>query len=120
MKIAFFTDTYWPNINGVTENIETSKRALQRLGHTVYVVAPKAPDHADKDKKVFRLSAVRIIKNPEQRLIIPIPQKDLRALFRRKFDLVHIHTLGTAGFLGWEVAQLKDIPSVVTYHTLLN
>src|SRR3972149_1729780 len=104
MKIAFFTDTYWPNINGVTENIETSKRALQKLGHTVYVVAPKASGHADKDKRVFRLSAVRIIKNPEQRMIIPIPEKDLRELFKQKFDIIHIQTQGTAGLLGWEIA----------------
>ena len=120
MKIAFFTDTYWPNINGVTENIETSKRALERLGHTVYVVAPKAPGQAEDDKKVYRLSAVKIIKNPEQRLVIPIPQKDLRELFKQKFDIIHIQTQGTAGLLGWEIARLRDIPCVVTYHTLLN
>ena len=120
MKIAFFTDTYWPNINGVTENIETSKRALEKIGHTVYVIAPKVPNHVDKDKKIFRLSAIKILKNPEQRLIVPIPEKDLRELFKQKFDIIHIHTQGTAGLLGWEIARLRDIPCVVTYHTLLN
>jgi len=120
MRIVFFTDTYWPQINGVSENIDTLKHELEKVGHTVYIVAPKSPGYKDENARVFRLSGVRIVKNPEQRMIIPIPQKDLRALFRHKFDLVHIHTLGTAGFLGLEVAQLKDIPSVVTYHTLLN
>ena len=86
----------------------------------MYIVAPKSSGYQGREKNIFRLSGVRIVKNPEQRMIIPIPQKDLRSLFRRKFDLVHIHTLGTAGFLGWEVAQLRDIPTVVTYHTLLN
>src|SRR3989344_324486 len=120
MRIVFFTDTYWPQINGVSENIDTLKHELEKVGHVVYVVAPKTPGYQDENARVFRLSGVRIVKNPEQRMVIPIPQKDLRALFRHKFDLVHIHTLGTAGFLGLEVAQLKDIPSVVTYHTLLN
>lgn len=120
MKVAFFTDTYWPQVNGISENIDTLKRELERKGHTVYIVAPKSSGYQDREKNIFRLSGVRIVKNPEQRMIIPIPQKDLRSLFRRKFDLVHIHTLGTAGFLGWEVAQLRDIPTVVTYHTLLN
>lgn len=120
MKIAFFTDTYWPQINGVTESIDTLKRELENLGHEVYVVAPKSPGYKDEDPNVFRLSSVKFVKDPEQRMIIPIPEKDLRKLFRHKFDLVHIHTLGTAGFLGWEIAQLRDLPCVLTYHTLLN
>ena len=120
MRVVFFTDTYWPNINGVTENIETSKRELEKLGHTVYVVAPKSPGHKDQDEKVFRISAIKIIKNPEQRFIVPIPKRELRALFKQKFDMVHIHTQGTAGLLGWEIARLRDIPCVTTYHTLLN
>jgi 1,2-diacylglycerol 3-alpha-glucosyltransferase len=120
MRVVFFTDTYWPQINGISENMDTLKNELEKKGHTVYIVAPKSPGYKDKEKNTFRLSGVRIVKNPEQRMIIPIPQKDLRSLFRHKFDIVHIHTLGTAGFLGWEVAQLRDIPTVVTYHTLLN
>ncbi len=120
MKIAFFTDTYWPQINGISENIDTVKKGLERLGHEVYIVAPKSSGYQDTDPNVFRLSAIKIIKNPEQKVIIPIPEKDLRSLFRHEFDMVHVHTLGTAGFLGWEVAQLRDLPCVVTYHTLLN
>ena len=120
MRIAFFTDTYWPQINGISENIDTLRRQLENMGHEVYIVAPKSPDYKETDDHVFRLSGVRLVKDPEQRLIIPIPEKDLRMLLRKKFDLVHIHTLGTAGFLGWEFAQIRDLPSVVTYHTLLN
>ena len=120
MRVAFFTDTYWPQINGISENIDTLRRQLENMGHEVYIVAPKSPGYKETDDHVFRLSGVRLVKNPEQRLIIPIPEKDLRMLLRKKFDIVHIHTLGTAGFLGWEFAQLRDLPSVVTYHTLLN
>ncbi len=120
MKIAFFTDTYWPQTNGVSENTLTTKKALEKMGHEVYVVAPKTPGYKDTDEHVFRLSAVKIIKNPEQRLVVPIPEKDLRNLFRQKFDVVHIHTQGTAGLLGWEFARLRGLPCVVTYHTLLN
>ena len=120
MRIAFFTDTYWPQINGISENIDTLRRQLENKGHEVYIVAPKSSGYKETDDHVFRLTGVRYVKNPEQRMIIPIPEKDLRMLLRKKFDIVHIHTLGTAGFLGWEFAQLRDIPCVVTYHTLLN
>jgi glycosyltransferase involved in cell wall biosynthesis len=120
MKIAFFTDQYWPRINGVSVNLEAIKRQFEKMGHEVFIVAPKAPGYKDKDPNIFRLSAVKIVKDPEQKVVIPIPEKDLRRLLRRKFDMVHAHSLGTSGFLGWEIARLRDIPYVITYHTLLN
>ncbi|MEX0617110.1 MAG: glycosyltransferase [Candidatus Woykebacteria bacterium] len=120
MRVVFFTDTYWPQINGVAENIETTKAQLERKGHEVLVVAPKVPGYQDKDQNILRLPAVKFIKNPEQRFIVPIPEKSLRALFREKIDIIHVQTQGSAGFLGWEIAQLKGVPCVITYQTLLN
>ena len=38
MRIGIFTDAYTPYINGVTTSVLMLKSALERLGHTVYVV----------------------------------------------------------------------------------
>ena len=38
MRIGLFTDTYPPFINGVSTSVCMLKRALEKLGHTVYVV----------------------------------------------------------------------------------
>ena len=40
MKIGFFTDTYFPQINGVTYTISLWKKELEKLGHEVFVYYP--------------------------------------------------------------------------------
>ena len=120
MKIAFFTDTYLPEPNGVAENVALSAKSLEALGHTVYIAAPKNPYSKGEDSNVLRLSAIKVYKNPEFRLFVPLPQQDLRRLARLKADVFHGHAGGTLTIFGWELAKVKDIPYVFTYHTLLN
>ena len=38
MRIGIFTDTYPPYINGVSTSVFMLKKALERLGHKVFVV----------------------------------------------------------------------------------
>ena len=38
MRIALFTETYLPSINGVVTHVKTLKEGLEALGHTVLVV----------------------------------------------------------------------------------
>jgi len=120
MKICFFTDTYLPEPNGVAENVALSAKSLEARGHTVYIAAPKSPSSQDKDPDVLRLSSIKVYKNPEFRLFVPLPEKDLRRLTRLKADIFHGHAGGTLTIFGWELAKIKDVPYVFTYHTLLN
>lgn len=120
MKIAFFTDTYYPNISGVLENIETSAKALRELGHEVIIVAPRTSGQRIEDKNVIWLPSIKIKRNPELRLMIPYPDSAVRELMGKGFDLIHAHAGGPICFLGWEIARRKKIPYVFTYHTLFN
>lgn len=120
MKIGFFTDGYLPQLDGVGENLSTLKVALRRAGQEVYVVAPKYPHFKDKDPDVFRLRSVRVYKNPEWRMALPVPEKDFRKAARIPFDVVHGHAGGPVSFLGFEIARRKNLPYVFTYHTLWN
>ena len=38
MRIGLFTDSYPPYINGVSTSVAMLKKALEKQGHTVYVV----------------------------------------------------------------------------------
>lgn len=119
MKIGFFTDTYYPQINGVTISVDNFAQELRKRGHQVYIFAPKIKNYNDKDKDVFRLSSFKVIDSePEARFPILIPTKKLREMFATQLDLVHAHGNGAFSFLGYEVAQAKGIPFVMTFHTL--
>ena len=41
MKIGLFTDTFYPEINGVATSCLTLEQELTRRGHEVHVFAPK-------------------------------------------------------------------------------
>ncbi|MEG2206006.1 MAG: hypothetical protein RRY03_04965 [Oscillospiraceae bacterium] len=55
MRIAIFTETYFPFISGVVTHIETLKNCLEAKGHEVLIVTtnPKAVCHYVKDGVLY-------------------------------------------------------------------
>lgn len=117
MKIGFFTDGYLPQKNGVATSVDLFAKELERLGHEVYIVAPKYPGVID-GKNVIRLTSVKVSTKPELRVALHLPDKSLRKVVSINFDIIHGHSGGPITLLGWEIARTKNIPYVATYHTL--
>lgn len=119
MKIGFFTDSYLPNVDGVATSVASSAKELEKLGHEVYIIAPRSPKYKDK-KNVYRLMSVRLYEKPEIRMGLQLPQRSLLRIMRIDFDIIHSHSGGPISFLGWQISQLRNVPYVATYHTLWN
>ncbi|MBI5044412.1 MAG: glycosyltransferase [Candidatus Levybacteria bacterium] len=118
MKIAFFTDSYYPMLNGVTISVENFAHELRSHGHTVYIFAPKFDGYKDTEKDVYRLSAVKLLSTePEVHMPFVLPHNLFKEISPRDFDIVHAHGNGFFSFLGYQVAKLKGIPYVLTVHT---
>ncbi|MGJ8455128.1 glycosyltransferase family 4 protein [Pseudothermotoga sp. U03pept] len=116
MKIAMFTDTYIPQVNGVATSVSLYKRALEKLGHEVYIVAPIGP----KDETVFSLGGIQFKweKNhiiPRSGRILPL----LNFIRQKKIEVIHSHAPFALGFRALTVQRRLQIPHVHTYHTLL-
>lgn len=120
MRIGFFTDGFLPITDGVATSVYESARELERRGHEVFIVAPKYPGFVDKNERVIRLTSLKVVKEPETRIALNLPDKGLRRVMSMDFDLIHGHSGGPVTLIGWEVARAKKIPFVVTYHTLWN
>ena len=63
MRIGIFSDTYTPYINGVTTSVVMLKNALEKKGHTVYIVTVNTEDmhfKYDSDEKIIRIPGVPI------------------------------------------------------------
>ena len=43
MNIGLFTDTYYPELNGVANSVYLLKKELEKRGHNVYVITTKTP-----------------------------------------------------------------------------
>ncbi len=119
MKIGFFTDGYLPQLNGVATSVDSWTKELEKLGHEVYILAPKYPNYKDRDN-VIRLSSIRVLKQPDIRLAGFLPIKSMVEISKIKFDIIHGLSGGTVSSLGLIVARLKKIPYVFTYYTRWN
>lgn len=118
MNIGIFTDTYKPNINGVVTSIENKKQELEKLGHTVYIFAPKEPGYIETEANVFLIPSIKFIFQPEYRLTSPIDPKLLRFVRQLELNIIHVETPFSVGFVGRIIARKLKLPVIHTYHTL--
>lgn len=119
MKIGLFTDSYLPQLDGVATSVHAQAKELEKLGHEVYIIAPKHPNYRDK-KNVIRLFSFKLYEKPLVRVGLQLPQRSLLKILQLDFDIIHGHSGGPVTFLGWQIAHMKKIPYVATYHTMWN
>ena len=57
MRIAFFIDDYLPSVHGVATSTATFRKALEDMGHEVFIVAPKVEGYTEADERIIRLAS---------------------------------------------------------------
>lgn len=116
MKVAFFTDTYKPQINGVVSSIELLKNELVKEGHEVHIFCPEG---TRKNKFIHTFSSFKFKNYPEYRIGLPFHEAT-KQILKIKPDVIHIHSPFSIGTIGLSIAKIMNIPIVATYHTLLS
>lgn len=118
MRIGLFSDTYYPEINGVATSVYTLFENLCALGHDVHVFAPKCKGYEEiKNDHVHFLPSVPLplLKDRNLGMYGPFSILDLA---KYQFDVVHTNSEFTMGVLGRMVAHEIGCASVHTYHTV--
>lgn len=118
MRIGFFTDSYFPQIHGVSTSIKTLKDELEKMGHEVYIITVNVKDYKEKEKNIIRLNSIAIKRFDQMRLLMPSANAMLNRFKKYNFDIIHTHTEFLIGILGKRVAKRYNIKHVHTYHTL--
>lgn len=119
MRIGIFTDGYLPGVTGVATSVHAVVGELEARGHTVILVAPKYPKYKDS-RPVIRLRSVTLPSKKDLRIATYLPGTSVLLASQLDLDIIHGHAGGPVTMLGWEIARIKRIPFVVTYHTLFN
>ena len=118
MNILIISDVYFPRVNGVSTSIKTFTQQLQKLGHTVHLIAPDYNVDTTDEAWIMRVPARSIYFDPEDKLMkYGEIMHLLPALKSKNFDLIHIHTPFVAHYAGLKLAKLLHIPVLETYHT---
>lgn len=119
MKIAIFTETYPPYINGVATQSYMLKKMYEELGHEVLVVTVGS----EKQRKtklvdgVVYVPGILLKKLYKYRVAIPIGNMRKKFPINFKPDVIHIQNEFGIGEIGLEVAKKEHIPVVYTLHT---
>lgn len=119
MNIAFFTDTYLPDKNGVATSVSQLKSELEALGHAVFIYTVKHADIKEKEPGITRWPSMPIVRGvPEARIAFTNPPAIAAHLLRNKIDVVHTHSEFSLGLTGRFVSKMTNIPHVHTVHTM--
>jgi 1,2-diacylglycerol 3-alpha-glucosyltransferase len=119
MKIALFSDTYPPEINGVSVSVGVHQKVLLDQGHQVLVITTNPfGKQILIDAGVIRIPGVELKKLYNYRLSSFFSAKAYQYIRKWQPDVIHIHTDVGIGIFGKVTAFFLKVPTVVTYHTM--
>ncbi len=117
MKIAFFTETFLPKIDGVVTRITRTLDALESLGHEALIFAPHDPPSFYRNFRVINVPALPFKPwYPELFLGLPRPRLG-RELDAFQADIVHVVNPVILGLWGTTIAKQRNLPLLASYHT---
>lgn len=144
MKIAIFTETFLPQINGVVRTIEKIVKYLEDNGHEVLLFTIGEGEDIYSRSRVIRLEGIRFafykelhLVKPEDKWLSKLLEQDLmqvplsllqtllpakhnlveKSLKEFKPDLIHLATPATLGAIGIYYVDEMKLPSLATFHT---
>ena len=110
-RVAVFTDTYLPTVNGVTYTIESWRDRWRARGGRMDVVYPGSEGYAPADGE-YPVRSVSFPFYEGFRLGAPRVPADVGGA-----EIVHAHTPFAIGLGGLRLARGADLPLVASYHT---
>jgi 1,2-diacylglycerol 3-alpha-glucosyltransferase len=118
LNIALFTETYYPEINGVATSVYMLKNELENRGHNVYVFTTTTPGAPEHEHNVFRVPSIPFIFITERRVGLFYQPKLAQVIKKLNLDIIHTHTEFSLGIFGRIMAKELKLPIVHTYHTI--
>ena len=118
MRIALFTETFLPKVDGIVTRLRHTVEHLQRNGDQVLIVSPDGGLTEYQGAKIYGVSGFPLPLYPELKLALPRPSIGI-ALEQFKPDLIHVVNPAVLGLGGLYYAKTMQIPLVASYHTHL-
>lgn len=130
MRIAVFTDHFFPELGGIQDSVMLTTRSLARRGHEIELFAPRHPaaDFARSGHQVGepdlgsgvtihrRLSLPFASSTQQSRAAVPLPSS-LLALSGRRPDVIHSHSFFGLGIEALVAGRMLGVPVIGTNHT---
>lgn len=117
MRIAVFTDTFEPEINGVTKTLQKMRLAMEARGIEYLFFVPGEGPFESETSRTASFASFRFFAYPQCRIALPDYGAVKRRLDAFKPDIIHLTTPFSIGLCGARYAREQGIPHTATYHT---
>ncbi|VVB56829.1 D-inositol-3-phosphate glycosyltransferase [uncultured archaeon] len=118
MRVAFFSDTYHPSLDGVVRSVDSFSDGLRAARHRVKIFAPAPAQPREREEGVAYAPSISFPAYPQYR--IPLHEEGLvREAQAFAPDLIHSHAMVKMGLAARRAAAKTNVPLVGTFHTLV-
>ncbi len=133
MRIAVFSDNFYPEIGGIQDSIEALGKGLAQRGHLVDFYVPRygRRDYGRikaEPREIYLAENIRICRLPaasfptstnQSRMVVPSPISWLRLLGASRPDVIHSQTFFGVGLNALLASRVLRVPIVGTNHTAI-
>ncbi|MCZ0702292.1 glycosyltransferase involved in cell wall biosynthesis [Natronobacillus azotifigens] len=117
MRIAIFSDTYTPEVNGVARTLKRYTDYLEKVGIEYKLFVPESRTPNPTVPQVERFTSIPFALYPECRIALPNPLSINETLKTFRPTLIHVLTPFNLGIYGAHYGKKNNIPMVASYHT---
>lgn len=104
MRIGMFTDTYFPQVSGVSTSIKILCDQLRKVGHEVIIFTTSDPE-ARPENGVVRLPSIPFASFEDRRIAFGGLDRCVKISREYDLDIIHTHTEFSLGLAGKYVAS---------------
>lgn len=116
MRLALFTETFLPKVDGIVNTLCHLLEHLGARGHETLLFAPEGGPAQLARTPVHGFPAARFALYPELKLASPFA--NVRPILQRfQPDLIHVLNPVSLGLVGMWYARTRRIPLIASYHT---
>ena len=118
MRLAYVTETFPPELNGVSLTVERTVRHLRERGHAVQLIRPRQPgeDRRD-DPEELRTAGCAIPMYRELRFGLSRVGPLVRRFRQTRPELVHLATPGPLAWAALTAARALGLPTTSDFRT---
>jgi phosphatidylinositol alpha 1,6-mannosyltransferase len=119
VRIALFSEVYWPMVSGVGVTLLRLTEALEARGHAVrvYSATYELPEGSADRPEVHRSPSVPFFLYPDVQWAFPRLRDVVDDLAAFQPDIVHVATEFSLGIAGLKAARQLELPLIASAHT---
>lgn len=116
MRVAIVTESFFPQVNGVTNTVRHTVDRLLETGHEPLVIAPGPGPSVYRTAQVIRVRSLALPRYAEFPVGLPDPIVE-QSLAHFRPDVVHLASPIALGAVGLRAATNLGLPTLAVYQT---